>query len=54
MLLNKQAIKTADEYNELIDALKLEGDSLSLRIRLLIRRFKVSKTVKSLESLYRS
>lgn len=53
MLVCKAAIKAVDEYNELVDALKLEGDSLSLRIRLILRKFKVSRTVKTLESLYR-
>lgn len=53
MLICKAAIKAVNEYNELIDALKLEGDSLSLKIRLLFRKFKVLRTVKNLEALYR-
>lgn len=53
MLICKAAIKAANEYHELVDALKLEGDSLSLKLRLLFRKFKVLRTVKTLEALYR-
>jgi len=53
MMLEPLAVKLLDKHYELEDALTLEGNSFSLRVRLILRRLKAHKAAKKLESLYR-